>query len=443
MGSKGGGGSSSTTTTVEKADPWEGQQPYLEQVFREAANLYNSGQLSVPYYPELTVAPTSEWTERAISDQITRAANGSPEQYAAQQLAEDVMRGDPSQNPFSDVNAAVQGAGLSGWNGNVNNGLGLTAWGGNDTSAAQSLLGEWENPAALNLTAWDADPNSYLDAMVQRAIGQTNAGVASNAAAAGRYGSGAFNAAAYDAAGNIAADMYGTAYDNDMNRSLSAWGTLQGNQLDAYKADAANSLAAWQAQQDNLYDYYNGDQNRNLSAWQTLQGNQLSAAENYANRDLTAWGQEQQNQLNAYNQAQQNALNAYTSGLEQQRAAMTLTPSLANMDYTNLAALSEAGVAQENRWQMYLDDAVNRWNSDNSAALTNLQNYMNIIQGNYGGTGTTTVDLDSGSSGRSNPLGGVASGALAGAGMGTSIMPGWGTAIGGVAGGLLGLIGAS
>lgn len=40
-GGKGGGGGS--TTTVQKADPWEGQQPYLKDIFNQAQKLYQSG----------------------------------------------------------------------------------------------------------------------------------------------------------------------------------------------------------------------------------------------------------------------------------------------------------------------------------------------------------------------------------------------------------------
>lgn len=57
----GGKGNSGSTTTVQKADPWEGQQPYLAGdsrgetpifgVFPEANYLYTTGQLAPEYYP--------------------------------------------------------------------------------------------------------------------------------------------------------------------------------------------------------------------------------------------------------------------------------------------------------------------------------------------------------------------------------------------------------
>lgn len=63
----GKGSSGGSTTTVQKADPWEGQQPYLvggihingvpiAGTFYEANKLYQNGQLAPEYYPGQTVA---------------------------------------------------------------------------------------------------------------------------------------------------------------------------------------------------------------------------------------------------------------------------------------------------------------------------------------------------------------------------------------------------
>ena len=59
-----------------------------------------------------------------------------------------------------------------------------------------------------------------------------------------------------------------------------------------------------------------------------------------------------------------------------------------------------------------------------------------IIQGNYGMSGTSTATGQN----RSNPLGGLLSGALAGGGMGMQMSnSGWGGLLGAGLGGLLGL----
>ena len=41
----GGGGN---TTTVQKADPWEGQQPYLKDIYAQTGGLYGSGMGYTP-----------------------------------------------------------------------------------------------------------------------------------------------------------------------------------------------------------------------------------------------------------------------------------------------------------------------------------------------------------------------------------------------------------
>ena len=71
----GGGGG---TNTVEKADPWEGQQPYLLDLFGQAQGLYNRG---VPeYYPGQTVAPFSDYTQSGINRLYDRGLYGDPSQ---------------------------------------------------------------------------------------------------------------------------------------------------------------------------------------------------------------------------------------------------------------------------------------------------------------------------------------------------------------------------
>ncbi|GIK95806.1 MAG: hypothetical protein BroJett029_00150 [Alphaproteobacteria bacterium] len=69
-------GGSGTTTTVQQADPWSKQQPYLEEVFREAQRLYQ--QPGPYYYPGQTTASFSPESELAMTAQAARAMSGSP-----------------------------------------------------------------------------------------------------------------------------------------------------------------------------------------------------------------------------------------------------------------------------------------------------------------------------------------------------------------------------
>ena len=52
----GGGGGQTSTNTIEKADPWEGQQPFLKDVFGKAQSRYNDAS-SPSFFPGATVSP--------------------------------------------------------------------------------------------------------------------------------------------------------------------------------------------------------------------------------------------------------------------------------------------------------------------------------------------------------------------------------------------------
>lgn len=140
---------------------------------------------------------------------------------------------------------------------------------------------------------------------------------------------------------------------------------------------------------------------------------------------------------NAYNQqlqAAQQAGQLYNTGIGQQVVAGQTAQQLANQAYTDAAALSEAGGVLDDYQQQLINADIDRYNYDAQQALAALSNYNQLINGSYGGTTTSTGQQSSGSK-----LGNVAGGAMSGAAIGSSFMPGWGTAIGAGVGGLLGL----
>lgn len=61
MGASGGG----STQTVQKADPWEGAQPYLKDMFQQSQGLYQSGALGNLPFPAQRVAPLTPAEETA------------------------------------------------------------------------------------------------------------------------------------------------------------------------------------------------------------------------------------------------------------------------------------------------------------------------------------------------------------------------------------------
>lgn len=297
-GGKGGGGGGGTTTTVQKADPWEGQMPYLSDwhqwgnnpdnpyqgVFPNAYKLYVEGKLAPDYYEGNTVAGQSDWTKQALQMQADRAMNGS-------QL-------------INDASDAM---------GNVMTG--------------QALQG---NQGLNTLNQMAQEDNPYTDELYNRANSQAQAGINANFNAAGRYGSGAHAAASADAANNLANQMYGSLWDK--------------------RASAAQSAG----------------------------------------------------QL-------------YNQGIGQQIMGAGQAQQLGNQAYTDAAALSEAGGVMDDYNQQLINADIDRWNYDQNKELQALSNYNQLIQGNYGGTTTSTGQVQNYGG---NRLGNVAGGALAGGGLG-------------------------
>lgn len=127
----------------------------------------------------------------------------------------------------------------------------------------------------------------------------------------------------------------------------------------------------------------------------------------------------------------------YTNERQNQLNATQLAPTYAGLDYTNLDALSNVGAAQDANNQNILNSNIDRWNYNQNLNANKLGQYMNMIQGNYGGTSSSSGTYTPKSS-SSNLFGGALSGAATGASIG-SVIPGIGTGLGAVFGGLGGL----
>ena len=96
-GSSGGGGS---TQTIQKADPWEGQQPFLKTGFEAAENRYNSGQPN--FYPGNTIAPFNQ-NETAFQQGIidyTTGARPANMSFGAESALTGEMLANPYTNPI-------------------------------------------------------------------------------------------------------------------------------------------------------------------------------------------------------------------------------------------------------------------------------------------------------------------------------------------------------
>jgi hypothetical protein len=109
-------------------------------------------------------------------------------------------------------------------------------------------------------------------------------------------------------------------------------------------------------------------------------------------------------------------------------------------NYADIAALEGSGATQQGMTQAGLDVSYQDW--------LNSQNHALNMVGARAGIGAQipygqTVTMQSNSpTARGNPAMGALGGAMSGAAAGSMIMPGWGTAIGAVGGGLLGALGS-
>jgi hypothetical protein len=116
-------------------------------------------------------------------------------------------------------------------------------------------------------------------------------------------------------------------------------------------------------------------------------------------------------------------------------SALGLAPTFAQGDYLDIAQLDAVGRAREAMAQALLDDQVARWNFAQQLPADKLRQYAALIQGNFGGTETTTQPFSAGA--------GILSGIETGVGLGSTI----GTALGAgggppgmIIGGLLGAL---
>lgn len=249
MGGKGGG----STTTVQKADPWAGQQPYLQDIFQQAQQLYNAGGMAPNYYPGQTVAGQSDWTKQALQMQADRAQSGSP--------------------LITNASNAM-----------------------NNITTGQALA---DNQGLNTLNQLSQEDNPYVDELYNRANSQVQADLDGNFNRAGRYGSGAHEAAAADAANNLAAQMYSSLWDKRADAASSAgqlYNTGIGQQVVAGQtgqqlANQAYTDAAALSEAGGIMDEYNQQLiNANIDRYNYNQQKALLALQNYNNLIQGSYG---------------------------------------------------------------------------------------------------------------------------------------------------------
>ncbi|NBV06665.1 MAG: hypothetical protein EBS06_05455 [Proteobacteria bacterium] len=112
----------------------------------------------------------------------------------------------------------------------------------------------------------------------------------------------------------------------------------------------------------------------------------------------------------------------YNQERQNQLAAVNNAPALANADYTDIASLLDVGKQREAITQQGIDDSINRYNFAQNEPNQRLATYMGLINGNYGGTTTTTERNPAYKTAASA----LAGGALQGIGLGSSLVGSYG-----------------
>lgn len=222
---------------------------------------------------------------------------------------------------------------------------------------------------------------------------------------------------------------------NPYASSANPYGAASNPYLDATFNRAADSV------QNRLQSGFAGS-GRNIEAARPVAADEMSdlasriyggAYEGERNRQLS-YGQQQ---LGIGAQGYESERDRVAQDLDRQRSMQFgvagLAPQLANQDYVDLQALSGVGGQVEDLTGRLMEDQASRWDFSENAPQINLDNYISRIGGSFPGQSTTATTPT-----YRNRTAGALGGAMSGAQLGSQVYPGWGTAIGAVAGGLLG-----
>lgn len=452
-----------STTTVQKADPWEGVQPALRELYSSAlSNFYGPGP---QYYPNSTVAPQSPTTSLYQDLLFGRALSGSPLTGQAQDQAYSTLGDDYMLNPaslgtlsfglgnYADFNPAIQSLySLAGRDFNDLPGMNqLGQLAGSDFMSnnwraqrleelsSRDFFGSTPGMSQLQDIAGGSmlNANPYVDTMFNKAASNVGRqfsenvmpGIASMYSGAGRFGSNQM-AGGLDQAqqqygntlNNLATDIYGQNYANERGFQQQAM-----NQLGQF------GLASTGLQQQGLNQLLGmGLQSRGMQQQAAGQLGQFGLANQNAIQQMLS----QLGQFGLTGQGlQQQAFSDLGTQLARERAyqmqALGMAPQLANMDYFDLGQLGQLGQGLDAYSQQLLGSDINRYNYYQNLPNQELQFLNSILNGGLtlsGSTGTTTQPSQG-----SSPL----MGAMGGASLGHALFAGnpWGMA----AGALLGL----
>ncbi len=447
--------------TTTKVEPWDGAKPYLLDQYKNFDQLIKNNAPAPWKGPLIADQSQATKDSLNQAEQIARngdtsaltnatnAVNSVMNQNGntqANQTLSSLQNGvNLGTNPSNSYATSVMNGQASNapgqFNQNFNNpALGQASGYGNFTNAASGLqqnqanqLASGNNPAMdyLRSTASGAEigKNPYLDQMVSNSQDQiaqklqniTNPAINSQAASLGRMGSGAFasqltnaQTSAANEMAKVATDMYGNQYNADKQNQMAAAGQL-GN---FYNSDVSNAMNANQA----LSNTSNAQQSQRLagtSLYGDLANSQEATRQNAANSLNNQFNQNNAYQMQGANLASNNyqsnianmlgirdqQMNAANSSLSAQNALngqKLQAASQAGQTYQNQylpsQALSGVGTARDNYATGSLQAQIDQWNTAQQQPLTNIGNFVNLLNG--GGYSNTTQPVYSNTTGQ-------------------------------------------
>lgn len=227
-----------------------------------------------------------------------------------------------------------------------------------------------------------------------------------------------------NAAQDYATNTLSTAPTSQFGTGPNPYGSVNNPYLDATFNKAADSV------QQRLGSQFAGS-GRNVDASRAVNADELN------NLATNIYGGAYENERTRGQQSYESERDRMAQDLDRQRSMQFgvagLAPQLANQDYVDINALGGVGGQVEDLTGRLMEDQAARWDFSQNAPQMNLDNYLARVTGAYPGQNATQTTPT-----YRNRTAGAAGGAIAGAQMGSQIYPGWGTAIGAVAGGLLG-----
>lgn len=378
----GGGGSKNTTTTVQNSTPWNSSD--LKFSAGEAKDLYEGGDMFKPYENSMVV-PFADQTNQAMG-QIENTANQNFQPFeAANSNASNVLNNGGITGSMGGALGAIDGV-ASGQN-SIGTG-----------QAYQNMYNQAGGPSATetNLSDVAAGANRGGNTALMESLGRGADDIAQRvnmeASAMGRGGSVAHMGAMANDVGNYYSDAL-----------------LADDQYSRGEQMQANSML--DAQRNQGFNNQMGA----LSGQSGVEGANIA---NQMNAGQAAFG--------AGNQANQTAA-AYSQ----------LAPQLYNNQFAGSDRLMQVGALNEDLNTRQMNDDYRQYQEGQNQERQGIEwlNAINSGAGSLGSTGTSTATGPATSS-----LSGGMGGALGGATMGSAFGP-WGTALGGIGGGLAGLFG--